>query len=362
MVRFRIATSDEDWAEIHALVTDSYRYMSGRIDPPSSLARWSANTFRSAAASGPAFFAIENGLIIGCAFGKPQNDALYLGKIAVARQASGQGVARNLLDLADWEATRRGLSKLRLETRIELTENHRIFSALGFQKTAETAHPGYSKPTAITMERALKGATPPHLAHANQSDLNQRSALENIITSTPELMTALTSLHALNLPDGWVVSGAIYGAVWNHLTGRPAHYGTKDIDIQYFDSDTSWEAEDREIKRAAPHFPAEPPVEIRNQSRVHLWYKNHFGHDYPQLTNTKQAIDLFACTTHAIGARLGESGLELYAPYGLNDVFNFRLHPNTRLPNRKTHEAKAARQTAMWPELSVTPWPTPESD
>jgi hypothetical protein len=203
---------------------------------------------------------------------------------------------------------------------------------------------------------------PSHLIWADRGLAAQQAALKNIIQNTPELMSALTALRTLNLPDGWVVSGAIYGAVWNHLTGRAAMHGVKDIDIQYFDPDQSWESEDREIKRGAPHFPADPPVEIRNQSRVHLWYKNHFGHDYPQLTNTHQAIDLFACTTHAIGARLGDNGLELYTPYGLNEVFSFRLTPNPRLPNRATHEAKAARQTAMWPELSVTPWPEAESD
>lgn len=357
MIRYRIATSDENWAEIHALVTAAYAFMDGRINPPSSLARWTPETFKTAATKGPAFLAVKAGKIIGCAFGHTEGTTLYLGKIAVALTAQNQGIARNLISLADWEATRRNLTKLRLETRIELTENHATFAALGFHKTAETSHPGHNKPTSITMERPLTGTIPPHLIHADKSDKAHQSALKSIITETPELMAALHTLRTLNLPDGWVVSGAIYGAVWNHLTGRAAMYGVKDIDIQYFDPDMSWEAEDREIKRAAPHFPADPPVEVRNQSRVHLWYKNHFGHDYPQLTSTRQAIDLFACTTHAISARLGDKGLELYTPYGLNDVFNFRLHPNTRLPNLKTHEAKAARQTAMWPELSVTPWP-----
>ena len=44
---------------------------------------------------------------------------------------------------------------LELQTRIELTENHATFGALGFKKIAETAHPGYSRPTSITMRKLV---------------------------------------------------------------------------------------------------------------------------------------------------------------------------------------------------------------
>ena len=42
----------------------------------------------------------------------------------------------------------------------ELIENHATFAALGFRKTGETAHAGYSRPTSITMELALSQNTP----------------------------------------------------------------------------------------------------------------------------------------------------------------------------------------------------------
>ncbi|MFN7434077.1 MAG: N-acetyltransferase, partial [Betaproteobacteria bacterium] len=46
-----------------------------------------------------------------------------------------------------------GRTALELQTRIELTENHATFAALGFAKVAETAHPGYARPTSITLRR-----------------------------------------------------------------------------------------------------------------------------------------------------------------------------------------------------------------
>lgn len=44
---------------------------------------------------------------------------------------------------------------LELETRIELLENHATFAALGFVRVTESAHPGFSRPTSITMRKPV---------------------------------------------------------------------------------------------------------------------------------------------------------------------------------------------------------------
>ena len=99
------------------------------------------------------------------------------------------------------------------------------------------------------------------------------------------------------------------------------------------------------------------PVEIRNQARVHLWYEGHFGSPCPPLRSSREAIDRFATTTHSVGVQLDDQGgLLVYAPYGLKEMFSFRLTPNRVSNNRKTHEAKAARALTFWPELTVEPW------
>ena len=49
-----------------------------------------------------------------------------------------------------------GHAVLELETRIELTENHETFAAMGFVRTAEHAHAGYDRPTSITMKKPLR--------------------------------------------------------------------------------------------------------------------------------------------------------------------------------------------------------------
>lgn len=198
-----------------------------------------------------------------------------------------------------------------------------------------------------------------HLRYSGADHQIQAAALEAIVRAEPVLMAALRGARDLGLPEWWLVSGAIYNTVWNVLTGRPAMTGVKDIDLFYYDdTDLSYEAEDAVIKRAAPVFAAVPvPVEIRNQARVHLWYESHFGAAYPPLHSSQEAIDRFASTTHSVGVQLdAEDRLLVYAPYGLDEMFSFRLTPNRVTDNRRTHETKAARALTIWPELRVEPW------
>ncbi len=97
---------------------------------------------------------------------------------------------------------------------------------------------------------------------------------------------------------------------------------------------------------------------MRNQARVHLWFSERFGFDYPQLTCSADMMLYFATRTHAVAARLEADGtISIHAPFGLDDMFSFRVTPNPVLPNRATHERKAARAKAIWPELEIVPWP-----
>ena len=204
--------------------------------------------------------------------------------------------------------------------------------------------------------------------HLRFSDLpfdEQRCALKEIVRSYPELMDVLLRARDLDLPDHWIVSGTIYNNIWNYLTERPYMHGVKDVDIFYFDrTDLSYEAEDKEIKRADKIFAGcKPPVEVRNQARVHLWYKDHFGQDYTPLMSCEEGIDRFASITHSVGVRLGANDqLELYAPYGLDEIFSFRVTPNYVLHNEKTHIEKGKRALQNWPELTIVPWEQPTSD
>ncbi len=185
-------------------------------------------------------------------------------------------------------------------------------------------------------------------------DLETR--LKAILVEAPGLMRVLAGARDLRLPDWLVFSGAVYQPVWNRLTGRPIEHGIRDYDLAYFDAaDTSYEAEDRVIRRVAAAF--EPPlrdmVEVRNQARVHLWFEDHFGEAYSPLANTAEALSRFTAATFAVGVRLGANDdLTIVAPFGLEDLFAMRLRPNPLRPSagfaRTVQNAKS-----RWPEVTV---------
>lgn len=133
------------------LILDAFAYMAPRIDPPSSALRLTPQSIAADAKSGALLLAYSADDLVGCAFVRPKNDALYIGKLAVRPSLQRAGIGRQLLDAARAEARRRGIGTLELETRIELTENHAAFARMGFVKTAETAHAGFDRPTGIVM-------------------------------------------------------------------------------------------------------------------------------------------------------------------------------------------------------------------
>jgi len=146
------------WHDLLALLHASYAYMTGRIDPPSSLLQMDAEELERKARSEILLAAFHGERLVGCAFASERPDCVYVGKLAVDPTLQRRGIARRLLEATDKLARASGRRFIELQTRIELTENHVTFAALGFRKIAESAHPGYDRATNITMRKPLDGA------------------------------------------------------------------------------------------------------------------------------------------------------------------------------------------------------------
>lgn len=199
-----------------------------------------------------------------------------------------------------------------------------------------------------------------HLRFAEKPALDQRLALEQLVRANGKLMDVLAALHRADLPDALVGGGAVYQSVWNMLTGRDAWHGIKDIDVIYFDdTDLSYAAEDRTIRHLEALIPNPPvPLEIRNQARVHLWFGAKFSFEVAPLGCAAESLTRYASRTHAVAVRL-EPGdtLHIEAPFGLDDLFAFRVTPNLAGKSRQAHIEKGKRARKVWPEVTVIDWP-----
>jgi hypothetical protein len=169
--------------------------------------------------------------------------------------------------------------------------------------------------------------------------------------------------ETLGLPDTWVVSGCLFQTVWNVLAGENPARAIKDYDLFYFDaSDCSSESEHEVNRRAAELFAdLGCEIDVRNQARVHLWYADEFGVEgYPRLTKSTDGIDNFLAVCCMVAVRRTSAGsIDLYAPWGVEDVFDRIVRPNPWYPNAPIdcYNKKAARWRALWPGLKVEPLP-----
>ncbi len=144
------------WPAVLDLILGAFAYMDGVIDPPSSANRLTIKTLQQKAAREHALVLFDGTAPAACIFCDPRGDCLYVGKLAVAEKSRGKGLGQRLMSEAEALARQLGYRELELQSRVELVNNHRFFEALGFTRTAETAHAGYDRPTSITMRKRLK--------------------------------------------------------------------------------------------------------------------------------------------------------------------------------------------------------------
>lgn len=145
----------DDWDAVYRLLIEAYAYMEGRIDPPSFLTHMSVEDV-AAKATAEDFYLIRDGRVpIACMFGHVEGDAYEVGKLAVSASRRREGLARRMIDVAANRARHLGLGMIQLYARVELTENHDTYKRMGFTIARPFAHPGFDRPTAIIMKRAL---------------------------------------------------------------------------------------------------------------------------------------------------------------------------------------------------------------
>jgi GNAT superfamily N-acetyltransferase len=139
--------------ELHRFVQDAFRDLP--IDPPSSVLKETAADFAARLKSDTCFVIEADGHLVGSVFCAPENDALYIGRLAVRADFRRRGVATALIASAKDEARRIGATRMTLKARIMLGSNIALFRRHGFAITAEETHAGFRAPTSYAMELAF---------------------------------------------------------------------------------------------------------------------------------------------------------------------------------------------------------------
>jgi uncharacterized protein len=160
---------------------------------------------------------------------------------------------------------------------------------------------------------------------ASLDDERRVVRLQSALHRNPWLRHLLSRFDEIDLPDAWIVAGCIAQTVWNLATGQPAERDIKDADLIYFDpTDLSAEAESLHEQRLRSLFPNLPiALDVKNEARVHHWYKRRFGNGIGPYRSSTDAIAAFPTTATAIGVRQKGGNFECCAPY-----FRIKLRSN----------------------------------
>jgi ribosomal protein S18 acetylase RimI-like enzyme len=139
--RIRAATS-ADLPVVQQIVEDAYRHYISRIGkPPGPM----FDDYAARISEGVVWVIEEGSGVAGIIVLKPQPEYLLLDNIAISPARQGSGLGRRLLAFAEAEARHRGYREIRLYTHRTMTENQRLYAAIGYEETGRGTADGYER-------------------------------------------------------------------------------------------------------------------------------------------------------------------------------------------------------------------------
>ena len=152
--------------------------------------------------------------------------------------------------------------------------------------------------------------------------LKNKAEILDSFRENPDMMTILTIIRDLELNDSWLAAGSVRNFIWNLLSDKPAFDCETDVDVIFFDPDVSYEetlAIESKLREDFPQY----QWELKNQVYMH----QHSPHTAPY-TSSRDAMSKYPERCTAVALRLNaDATLELFAPYGLEDILNFQVCP-----------------------------------
>ena len=144
-----------DAPDVVALIRLAFAAQPVLTDPPPNAMKETVESVTAGLAHGGGAVIAEDATLIGSVLWEEKEGGLYFGRLAVHPAHRRRGIARALVAAAEVEARRLGLPRVHLSTRLPLLDNRRLFASCGYVETEQRAHPGYSVPTTVAMEKWL---------------------------------------------------------------------------------------------------------------------------------------------------------------------------------------------------------------
>lgn len=185
----------------------------------------------------------------------------------------------------------------------------------------------------------------------------QINVLKEILFMNKKLKYLLEILDECNINQCYIGAGCINQTVFNYYHGYEMDYGINDYDIVYFDEDVSYDVEDRVINKIRSKVKNKDiKLDIKNQARVYLWYYEKYGIMRKPYVSVNDAISKWTSTVTCVGVRIKDGKFEVYAPYGLNDLFGLIIRPVKIEIDKESYEERCIKWKKKWPKLKIISW------
>jgi ribosomal protein S18 acetylase RimI-like enzyme len=152
MDAIRIRSADSaDVPTIERIVHDAYQHYLARMGkPPGPM----LDDYAARVSEGVVWVVENAGTVVGILVLLPKPDHLLLDNIAVNPRHQHLGFGRLLLEFAEAEARRQGYGEIRLYTHQTMTENQRLYAAIGYEEMGRGTEAGYER---VFMRKRLTG-------------------------------------------------------------------------------------------------------------------------------------------------------------------------------------------------------------
>ncbi|WP_235549587.1 GNAT family N-acetyltransferase [Paenibacillus sp. Soil766] len=140
-IAIREATIDESEL-IYQLMTASFKEYDGKLNPPSGALKETVDhTIHTFNIGGGAALACEGVKAVGSARYKPIDDYMYIGRVSVLPDYRGKGICKALLTFVENKARDQGIMETRVEVRLSIPENIRLYERLHYEVIEHKFYP-----------------------------------------------------------------------------------------------------------------------------------------------------------------------------------------------------------------------------
>ncbi|MGG7176849.1 nucleotidyltransferase family protein [Clostridium paraputrificum] len=182
--------------------------------------------------------------------------------------------------------------------------------------------------------------------------------LREIILKNSILSEIVKAAKKLEIKNYYIGTECIAQTVWNYLSNNDLMYGIYDIDFLYFDDSDLTEKSEQVLSEKINEAFSNIGINfnIKNEARAHLCNEKNFEYNIKAYKSLEEAIESLPTTATAIGIRGEEGQVKVYAPFGLEDLFNKIVRVNKKQVNKDIYYIKVNKWVQTWTDLVIVPW------